>query len=158
MGAANLSHKHNTHLDMRDDPSKIVQSKPHKGGIKFDIIHSREEAEGLIHKDHAQTVQNHEWTCCFVESMVQYLLWQKTPSGKISDMDMAWLLGRVLDQPSPSMPALLLALLREMNAPPMHLISLAMRVLGVDKKQIIPQFSATHPILTQPPTPPAYTA
>lgn len=93
----------------------------------FTIIASREEAEYLVMLDHTNGIQDNEWTAYFVESMVEFLVWGTQPWGSLAETDLDWLMGIAADSVSPSMPALLFALVREMNDAPERLIALALR-------------------------------
>lgn len=93
----------------------------------FVVIQNREEAEYLLTLDHAKANEESEWTSYFVESLVEFLIWQNHPCGKVSETDLDWLVGVVADAPSPSVPALLFALVRELNDVPERLIALALK-------------------------------
>jgi hypothetical protein len=88
---------------------------------------SREEAEGLLALDRSMGSENPEWTAFFVETMVGFLVWQAEPWGVIAETDLDWLIGMVADAATPSTPALLFALVREVNDAPERLMSLAMK-------------------------------
>lgn len=93
----------------------------------FVVIQNREEAEYLLALDHAKANEATEWTSYFVESLVEFLVWQNHPCGKVSETDLDWLIGVVADAPSPSVPALLFALVKELNDVPERLIALALK-------------------------------
>jgi hypothetical protein len=93
----------------------------------FVIVQSREEAEFLLMRDHSEAVADSGWTAMFVEGMVEFLIWQNQPSGRIAQDDLDWFVGLVGDAPSPSIPALLFALVRELNEVPEQLMALALR-------------------------------
>lgn len=93
----------------------------------FALLQDREEAEALLVRDRTIEPADTEWTAFFVESMVEFLIWQHPPAGRLTQADLDWLVGLIGDVPSPSMPALLFALVRELNAAPERLVALAMR-------------------------------
>lgn len=90
-------------------------------------VQSRGEAEYLLALDHSNGHSNPEWTAFLVESLVGYLVWQNLPWGQVTEDDADWLIGLVADAPSPSVPALVFALVREVNEAPERLIALALR-------------------------------
>ena len=93
----------------------------------FSTLSTREEAEYLFVLDHSRGAADTEWTAFFVESMVEFLIWQREPWGLIREDDLDWLLGLTADAPSPSLAALLFALVRELNASPERLTALALK-------------------------------
>ncbi len=93
----------------------------------FVVVQNRAEAEYLLTLDHANGVDDNEWTAFFVESMVEFLVWQNQPCGRISETDLDWFFGIAADAPSPSVPALLFALVRELNEVPERLVAMAMK-------------------------------
>ncbi len=94
----------------------------------FVSVGSRAEAEKLVLMDRLGSGGDPEWTAFFVETMVGFLVWQSEPWGVLAETDLDWLLGVVADAPTPSTPALLFALVREVNEAPERLISLAMKL------------------------------
>lgn len=93
----------------------------------FVVIQNRAEAEYLLMLDRSNGAEDGEWTAFFVESLVEFLVWQNHPCGKIAESDLDWFIGLVADAPSPSVPALLFSLVRELNDAPERLIALALR-------------------------------
>jgi|GEM_PF-1911146 len=98
----------------------------------FTAVRTRSEAEYLMMLDHAKStpdfdVEEREWRAFFVESMVEYLIWQHQPWGSMAEAELDWFIGLAGDAPSPSLPALLFALVREMNDVPERLIALALK-------------------------------
>lgn len=93
----------------------------------FAILASREEAEAMFIEDRLRDGADPEWTAYFVECLVEFLIWQNAPAGRLSQSDLDWLVGLIGDAPSPSVPALLFALVRELNEAPERLVALAMR-------------------------------
>lgn len=93
----------------------------------FAILASREEAEAMFVEDRLREGADPEWTAYFVECLVEFLIWQNAPAGRLSQSDLDWLVGLIGDAPSPSVPALLFALVRELNEAPERLVALAMR-------------------------------
>jgi hypothetical protein len=94
----------------------------------FSSLATREEAEYLFQLDHSRGGHvDNEWTAFFVESMVEFLIWQREPWGLIREDDLDWLVGLTADAPSPSLSALLFALVRELNSAPERLMTLALR-------------------------------
>lgn len=90
-------------------------------------LSSRAEAEMLITMDHALAEPAPDWTAFFVESMTEFLVWGRRPTGRITESDLDWLIGVCADAPSPSTPALLFALVREAEEVPERLIGLALK-------------------------------
>lgn len=93
----------------------------------FLILESREQADAMIRDDHMRGDADPEWTAYFVEAMVEYLVWQRAPAGRISTEDLAWLVGHMASMPSPSMGPLLFALVRELSVVPEQLTGLALK-------------------------------
>ena len=93
----------------------------------FASLASREEAEAMFIEDRLREGADPEWTAYFVECLVEFLIWQNAPAGRLSQSDLDWLVGLIGDAPSPSVPALLFALVRELNEAPERLVALAMR-------------------------------
>lgn len=93
----------------------------------FAILTSREEAEAMFVEDRCRAEIDPVWTAYFVEALVEFLVWQNAPAGRLAQSDLDWLAGLAGDTPSPSVPALLFALVRELNDVPEQLMALAMR-------------------------------
>ena len=93
----------------------------------FVVIATRAEAEMMLTQDRIVAANDTAWTALFVESMVEFLIWQGLPSGQITESDLDWFLGLVSDAPSQSVPALLFALVRELNEVPERLMALALQ-------------------------------
>lgn len=93
----------------------------------FIVIQNREEAEYLLMLDRSNASGDSEWTAFLVESLVEFLIWQNHPCGKLTEADLDWFVGLVGDAPSPSVPALLFTLVRELNEAPERLMALALR-------------------------------
>ncbi|MCZ8374630.1 MAG: hypothetical protein O9342_04575 [Beijerinckiaceae bacterium] len=93
----------------------------------FLILESREQAEALIREDMLKGHADTEWTAYFVEAMVEFLVWQNAPAGRIGKDDLVWLVDHLSGEASPSMPALLFALVRELNDVPEALTALALK-------------------------------
>lgn len=93
----------------------------------YSTLSTREEAEYFFVLDHSRGGKDAEWTAFFVEAMVEFLIWQREPWGVIREDDLDWLMGLCADAPSPSVPALLFAIVRELNASPERLTALAMK-------------------------------
>ena len=93
----------------------------------FAPVTTREEAEYLLTLDHSGDRHGPEWRAFLVEALVGFLVWQNRPFGDITESDLDWFLGMVSDAPSPSLPALLFALARELNDVPERLMALALR-------------------------------
>jgi hypothetical protein len=109
-----------------------LQGQPHLKSDELDFrafaaISSREEAEYLLMLDHSGAEQAPEWRAFLVEAIVGFLVWQCRPAGEVSEPDLDWFLGLVADAPSPALPALLYALVREMNDPPARVTALALK-------------------------------
>ncbi len=93
----------------------------------FLILESRMQAEALIQQDQLKGHDDPAWTAYFVEAMVEFLVWQNAPAGRITQGDLAWLVERMANDASPSMGALLFALVRELNEVPEALTALALK-------------------------------
>ncbi|CAN1555838.1 hypothetical protein MCEMSEM23_02398 [Rhabdaerophilaceae bacterium] len=90
-------------------------------------ISNHREAEYLLMLDHSGIEAGAEWRAFLVEAMVCFLVWQRKPWGIITEADLDWLMGLVADAPSPSLPAILYALIREVNDAPERLVALALK-------------------------------
>ena len=93
----------------------------------FLSVSCREEAEYLLMLDHMKLEFDAEWTAFLVERFVEFLIWQQAPMGRIAECDLDWVMGLMGDAPSPSTPAILFALVRELNSAPERLMALAMK-------------------------------
>ena len=93
----------------------------------FGVLATREQAGAMIDQDFLGGADDPEWTAFFVESMVEFLVWSRSPAGQMAPEDLDWLIGQVGQTPSPSMGALLFALVRELNEVPERLTALALR-------------------------------
>jgi hypothetical protein len=93
----------------------------------FGVLASHEQASAMVAQDHLCGVDDAEWTAFFVESMVEFLVWSRSPAGQLCAEDLDWLIGQMGQTPSPSMGALLFALVRELNDVPERLTALALR-------------------------------
>lgn len=96
----------------------------------FQVIASREQARAMIDQDHLGGPDEAEWTAFFVEAMVEFLVWSHAPAGRITPDDLDWLEANIMLGVSPSMPALLFALVRELNEVPERLTALALKHSG----------------------------
>lgn len=96
----------------------------------FQVIASREQARYMIDQDHLGGAGDAEWTALFVEAMVEFLVWSHAPAGRITPEDLDWLEAQMAQGISPSMPALLFALVRELNDVPERLTVLALKHRG----------------------------
>jgi hypothetical protein len=90
-------------------------------------VSSRAEAEYLLMLDHSGARTGPEWRAFMIEALVGFLIWQSQPFGELSESDLDWFIGVVADAPSPTLPALLFALARELNDAPERLIALALK-------------------------------
>ena len=95
--------------------------------VSFKPVMTRREAEVLFEIDAAQSAENPAWSAYFVESLVEFLVYGSRPTGRISDGDAAWLVASVGKDVSPSVPALVRALVLQAEAVPECIIRLAMR-------------------------------
>lgn len=93
----------------------------------FAVVSSHDEAEYLVMLDHTNGIRDAEWTAFFVEAMVDFLIWRNRPCGVLAERELDWLVGIAADAPSPSVPALLFALVRELNDAPERLMALALK-------------------------------
>lgn len=124
-------------------------SPKQEASLTFNMLENRRQAESLFIADHARKDRNGEWAAYFVETMVEYLLWQNRPGGRLSEDDLSWLIAQVADSPSPSTPALLFALVREMNNPPERLMALALKH-AANRLRAGQHFVSTYPIFSTP--------
>ena len=93
----------------------------------FHALANRDEAEAFLMRDRERGAADRVWTAFFVESFVEFLIWSRAPFGRIATDDLDWLIGLVGDAPTPSTPALLFTLVRELNEAPARLLALALR-------------------------------
>lgn len=93
----------------------------------FGLIATREQAADMLAQDRFHSAEDSEWTALFVESMVEFLVWSRSPAGQLAAEDLDWLLAEIGPVPSSSVPALLFALVRELNEVPERLTALALR-------------------------------
>lgn len=96
----------------------------------FQVLASREQAHAMIDHDYLGGGNDPEWTALFVESMVEFLVWSHAPAGKLTASDIDWLDAQIGRGISPSMPALLFALVRELNEVPERLTAMALKHSG----------------------------
>lgn len=96
----------------------------------FQVLATREQASAMIEQDHIGGAGDSEWTALFVESMVEFLVWSSAPAGRLTASDIDWLEAHIAMGVSPSMPALLFALVRELNEVPERLTALALKHAG----------------------------
>lgn len=95
--------------------------------VTFKPVMTRREAEVLFEMDAAQTGENPAWSAYFVECLVEFLVYGSRPTGRIGDSDAAWLIATVGKEISPTVPALVRALVLQAEDVPEALIRLAMR-------------------------------
>lgn len=87
---------------------------------------SRREAELMFEMDAAQSGESKDWTAYFVETMVEFLVFGKRPTGRITDEDAKWLLSMMGETFSPSVPKLFRALVLQAEDLPPSLLQYAM--------------------------------
>ena len=120
------------------EPARAQHPSPlHVAGIEPDrssidpmivsTVSSHAEAEYLLMLDHSGAESGAEWRAFLVEAFVCYLVWQRKPWGEITEADLDWFMGLVADAPSPCLPAILYALIREVNDAPDRLVALALK-------------------------------
>lgn len=107
-----------------DARASLAEQLDHRA---FLILESRMQADALIQQDHLKGNDDPAWTSFFIEALVEFLVWQNAPAGRIGESDLAWLVDRMSNEPSPSMGALLFALVRELNDVPEQLTALALK-------------------------------
>ncbi|HRK24632.1 MAG TPA: hypothetical protein PLQ11_06735 [Beijerinckiaceae bacterium] len=95
--------------------------------VSFKLPMTRREAEILFEIDGAQTGQSSAWKTFFVETLLEHLVFASRPTGRISNEDASWLLSLVGEDWSPSVPALMRALVLQAEDVPQSLIAFAMR-------------------------------
>lgn len=96
----------------------------------FQVLASHEQAQTMVDQDYLSGANDPEWTAFFVECMVEFLVWSHAPAGKLMASDIAWLEAQIERGISPSMSALLFALVRELNEVPERLTMLALKHSG----------------------------
>lgn len=94
--------------------------------LGFKPLMSRREAEILFEIDGAQTGESPTWESHFVESLVEFLVYSQRPTGRISQVDADWLVAMVGSEWSPSIPALIKALVLQAEDVPACIMRLAM--------------------------------
>lgn len=93
----------------------------------FGVLATYEQAQAMIRQDRLADAQDAEWSAFFIESMVEFLVWSRSPAGTISTDDLDWLAAELAQGVSPTLPALLFALVRELNEVPERLTAMALR-------------------------------
>lgn len=95
--------------------------------VAFRAPMNRREAEVLFDLDAEETGKSPGWTAYFVESLVEFLVFDRLPLGRIAANDTAWLCWMIGKEPSGSVPALLRALVLQTEDTPEPIVELAMR-------------------------------
>jgi len=103
----------------RADPAPVER-------VDFKPLMSRREAEILFEIDGAQTGESPAWESHFVESLVEFVVFGQRPTGRIAQADADWLVAMIGSDWSPSIPALLKALVLQSEDVPASIMRLAM--------------------------------
>ena len=90
-------------------------------------LNCREEVEFLFTIDRSGFIGGSDWFPLAVKAMTDFIVWENLPAGHISEVDTDWLIGLVGDQPTAFGRAVLVAVMREAEAPPARLSELVMR-------------------------------
>ena len=96
------------------------------GPANFHPMLNRREIANLFAIDAAKTEPDSIWEAYFVESIVEFIVHGRRPTGVISQDDADWLIAQFGDDPSPSVPALLRGLVAEAENIPTVLIGYAL--------------------------------
>ena len=112
MTATALAYQTPTEQPRRDTtarfaPARLLEDFP------FRPLKSQCEAENLMMIDAAQSGESTAWEAYFVETLVEFLLFRARPTARVSAEDETWLLASVGEEPSPSIPALMKALMAQ---------------------------------------------
>jgi hypothetical protein len=83
-----------------------------------DGVVSREEADALFDLERAARPEAEEWGEFFVETIVDYLLWQQRPSGVLNEAQAEWLIAQVDRTRTLAAFAVLVAVLEEAHRTP----------------------------------------
>ena len=87
-------------------------------GLNFRPLTRDGEIENLFAIDAAQSGESAVWEAYFVESIVEYVIHARRPTGRISDEHARLLVNCCGEEPSPSVPALISRLLSEADHVP----------------------------------------
>lgn len=71
------------------------------------------EAEAIMALDRYDAPKCREWGDFLVETMLDYLVWDERPAGRLTETRARWLCDRIAERPSPACMALLVAILDE---------------------------------------------
>ena len=96
------------------------------GSATFRPMLNRREIQNLFTIDAAKQERDPVWEAYFVESIVEFIVHGRRPTGVISAEDADWLIAQIGDDPSPSVPALLRGLVAEAENIPTVLIGYAL--------------------------------
>ena len=102
-------------------PARLAEDFPYRP------LRNQTEAENLMMIDAAQSGESAAWEAYFVETLVEFLLFRARPTARVSKEDEAWLVASVGEEPSPSMPALMKALMAQVEDPSPVLMECARR-------------------------------
>lgn len=97
-----------------------VYDFPHKA------LSTRREAEVFFEIDAAQAGESPAWKLFFVETMVEFLVFGSRPTGRVTEEDARWLLSIIGEDMSPSVPALIRAMIQQAEDIPSCLLKFAM--------------------------------
>jgi hypothetical protein len=88
-------------------PARLAEDFPYRP------LRSQTEADNLMMIDAAQSGESAAWEAYFVETLTEFLLFRARPTARVSAEDEAWLLASMGEEPSPSLPALMKALVAQ---------------------------------------------
>lgn len=94
--------------------------------VSYQQLMNRREAEQLFIIDAAKDARDPQWESYFVEQLVEFLVHSRRPTGVITEADADWLVSQFDQEPSPSVPALLRALVSEAETIPPVIIGYAL--------------------------------
>ena len=90
--------------------------------LRYDLFRgdalTRDEADALFDIERAVSSDCPEWAEFFVDTVVDYLLWQQRPSGVLNEAQAEWLIGQVDRTRSLAAFAILVAVLDEAHRVP----------------------------------------
>jgi hypothetical protein len=88
---------------------------------------SREEAEFLFMLDRIGHIGGPDWFPVAVRAMRDFVVWERRPTGHVTEADADWLLGLIGDRPTAFGRAVVFAIVQEAEQPPPRFGEIAMR-------------------------------
>jgi hypothetical protein len=105
-----------------DKSLSAIRAATRKRGIL-----SREEAEFLFLIDRTGFIGGPDWFPDAVKAVASYVVWDRSPSGRVTEEDCDWLIGLVGDQPTAFGRAVLFQVVREAEESLPRIAELVMR-------------------------------